>query len=449
MLPNLIFQLCGLQSFVARGSSLASSLALLWCVANVLLYATALAFCFIERRWLFVDRRNRGINFIPFIKCSITIVAHLVVLIEALLARNAYRAFGERLTRVDGTLEKLTTSGGDILRQAERRYRNKLLLFMTFVCATELAILRMVYPDPVQQAIWCLTVSSLIVTRMKHLHHAHHIDRLTARFVILREQLERLCDVGTPSANEGHLGEQWLPGGIAGKRKNELDVLHRPSGVGYVPMTACLKGQASLQEAPSDRTAGSLQAEHLRRMFLVKGTYLALWHAGKDLNGCCVYSQLANLLQNFIQCTCDLYSMYSLLYLNQFEDIFGFILSVVATFAALGIVLAACENCKNQVGQMGQLLHKRHGDEGDWLAKMVENFSLLLQHTPIYFSLGGFFDMDFILLKEMAAAITTYMVIFIQFMPKDESAIVDATVGNTTMAVVPISTSTISTSSTQ
>ncbi|XP_053666039.1 putative gustatory receptor 2a [Anopheles marshallii] len=171
------------------------------------------------------------------------------------------------------------------------------------------------------------------------------------------------------------------------------------------------------------------EMKHLRKIFAIKSTYLTLWHAAKDLNGCCVYSQLANLLQNFIQCTCDLYSLYALLYLNQLGDIFGFILSIVATFTALGIVLAACENCKNQVGQMGQLLHKRRGDETDLLAKMIENFSLLLHHTPIYFSLGGFFDMDFVLLKEIAAAITTYMVIFIQFMPKEEPG-TDPTTGS-------------------
>ncbi|XP_049277152.1 putative gustatory receptor 2a [Anopheles funestus] len=78
---------------------------------------------------------------------------------------------------------------------------------------------------------------------------------------------------------------------------------------------------------------------------------------------------------------------------------------------------------------MGQLLYKRRGDETDLLAKMIENFSLLLQHTPIYFSLGGFFDMDFMLLKEIAAAITTYMVIFIQFMPKEEPGL-DSTIAN-------------------
>lgn len=72
----------------------------------------------------------------------------------------------------------------------------------------------------------------------------------------------------------------------------------------------------------------------------------------------------------------------------------------------------------------------------------IENFSLQILHEPLSFSVAGFFSLDFMLLKavlnipnsvslsrfiftafifQMVAAITTYMVIFIQFMPKDES----------------------------
>ncbi|XP_061517314.1 uncharacterized protein LOC1279272 isoform X1 [Anopheles gambiae] len=62
----------------------------------------------------------------------------------------------------------------------------------------------------------------------------------------------------------------------------------------------------------------------------------------------------------------------------------AYILSIVATFTALGVVLAACENCKNQVGQMGQLLYKRlHSDEADLLAKMVR----IRSRTPLCRSL--------------------------------------------------------------
>uniref|UniRef100_A0A182WR45 Gustatory receptor n=1 Tax=Anopheles minimus TaxID=112268 RepID=A0A182WR45_9DIPT len=429
MVVILIFQLCGLQTYAEPGAPFGSTLALLWCIGNCIVYAGVLAYCFIERRWLFADARTgTGINVIPFIKSSITVVTHLVVLVEAILARGIYRALDVRVTSVDGTLGELAgRKAGPLFAKARAQFRNKLLLFGAFCCAIELGILVLVYRNPAHRVIWCLTVPSLVTIRMKHLHHAYHIDRLTARFGVLREQMESLAIGQAISPGQLELTGDKVPPKLTSLDRWKMNAGPRPAIID--PWT--LRNPAG--------------PKHLRQIFATKSTYLTLWHAAKDLNGCCVYSQLANLLQNFIQCTCDLYSLYSLLYLNQLGDIFGFILSIVATFTALGIVLAACENCKNQVGQLGLLLYKRRGDETDLLAKMIESFSLLLQHTPIYFSLGGFFDMDFMLLKEIAAAITTYMVIFIQFMPKEEPG-TDTTAGtllsnmsltNTTLSLKP------------
>uniref|UniRef100_A0A182PYZ9 Gustatory receptor n=1 Tax=Anopheles epiroticus TaxID=199890 RepID=A0A182PYZ9_9DIPT len=420
MLVTLLFQLCGLQTYAS--SPLGSTLALLWCIGNCILYLNVLAYCVIERRALFIDARTgTGINFIPFIKTSITIVAHLVVLLEALVTRSMYRVLDVRVTSVDGALGELTDKAKPRLAQARAQFRNKLLLFGAFCCVVELGILALVYTDPLQLAIWYLTVPSLVIIRLKHLHHAYHIDRLTARFDILRERMESLA-AGTSSPGQpAQTGEKKAPTSLD---RWKINVSSRPAVID--PWTV---------QPPADHPL-------LRRIMVAKSTYLTLWHASKDLNGCCVYSQLANLLQNFIQCTCDLYLLYALLYLNQLDDIFGFILSIVATFTALGVVLAACENCKSQVGQMGQLLYKwHHGDEaGSLLAHTLENFSLLLQHTPVYFSLGGFFDMDFVLLKEIAAAITTYMVIFIQFMPKEDPAMADPTIASLINSTVANST---------
>ncbi|XP_049548384.1 putative gustatory receptor 2a [Anopheles darlingi] len=290
----------------------------------------------------------------------------------------------------------------------------------------------MVHGNGQHQAIWCLTAPSLLIIRIKHLHHTYHIDRLSARLELLGKQLTLLVE-GQSSGKDtvARDAKDDAPKALTRGRWN----------VGIVQRAIPTSGWPTVNTGPRpppwyDHVLH--ETENVSRMFRIKGTYLALWQAVLALNDCCVHSQLANLLQNFIQCTCDLYSMYSLLYLNQFGDIFGYILSIIATFTALGIVLAACENCKDQVSQMGQLLHKRNGDEEDWLAKLIENFSLLLQHTPVYFSLGGFFDMDFVLLKEMVAAITTYMVIFIQFMPKTDVGVQEPTMaGNVTTISTP------------
>jgi gustatory receptor len=100
------------------------------------------------------------------------------------------------------------------------------------------------------------------------------------------------------------------------------------------------------------------------------------------------------------------------------------------------MVLNACETCLEQVRYIGFLLHniEKNVDEQK-INTLTENFSLQILHEPLMFSVSGFFQMDFMFLKTIVASITTYMVIFIQFMPKEDkpvNATMNATVVETT-----------------
>jgi gustatory receptor len=87
-------------------------------------------------------------------------------------------------------------------------------------------------------------------------------------------------------------------------------------------------------------------------------------------------------------------------------------------------VLSACEKCLEEVRHIGFLLHniEKNVDE-EKINTLTENFSLQILHEPLMFSVSGFFQMDFMFLKTIVSSITTYMVIFIQFMPKDTNEI--------------------------
>jgi len=99
------------------------------------------------------------------------------------------------------------------------------------------------------------------------------------------------------------------------------------------------------------------------------------------------------------------------------------------------VVLNACEECLEQVRYIGFLLHNIEKDIDDYrINTLTENFSLQILHEPLMFSVSGFFQMDFMFLKTMVASITTYMVIFIQFMPKEPTD-GNATISTTTRAI--------------
>lgn len=128
-------------------------------------------------------------------------------------------------------------------------------------------------------------------------------------------------------------------------------------------------------------------------------------------------------------------------------------LQLFPTIFILVLVLNACEECLEQVRYIGFLLHNIEKDVDDQrINTLTENFSLQILHEPLMFSVSGFFKMDFMFLKTIIASITSklvvfssmkplliliygalygaaYMVIFIQFMPKEKSD------SNSTMAM--------------
>ena len=86
------------------------------------------------------------------------------------------------------------------------------------------------------------------------------------------------------------------------------------------------------------------------------------------------------------------------------------------------MVLKSCEVCLEEVRYIGFLLHNIEKDiDDERINTLTENFSLQILHEPLIFSVSGFLEMDFMFLKTMIASITTYMVIFIQFMPKTDA----------------------------
>ncbi|CRK88145.1 CLUMA_CG001930, isoform A [Clunio marinus] len=105
------------------------------------------------------------------------------------------------------------------------------------------------------------------------------------------------------------------------------------------------------------------------------------------------------------------------------------------TMVILLIVLSSCEKCLDQVRYIGFVLHNIEKNiDDERINTLTENFSLQILHEPLIFT-TGFFDMDFMFLKTIIASITTYMVIFIQFMPKTEISTEALITANQTRAI--------------
>lgn len=117
------------------------------------------------------------------------------------------------------------------------------------------------------------------------------------------------------------------------------------------------------------------------------------------------------------------------------------------TIFLMVMVLKSCEQVLEQVRYIGFLLHNIEKDiDDERINSITENFSLQILHEPLVFSACGFFQMDFMFLKTMIASITTYMVIFIQFLPKTDeppSANVTTIVASETTTTMSVLTSSL------
>lgn len=279
-------------------------------------------------------------EFNDMIKLASLFATHLVILVEALVSRSHLSAFWQKVGEVDTT----TFSEFDLVHRPEsfeKQFSVKFCLNLLSILAVETAIVSSVQEDSLWTRLWCLSITSLTVSRLRHLHMMLHVDAISFRLKVIRRELQKMVTSST---------------------------------TGQPDKVACHK------------------------LSLTKNAYNILYECCGHVNFSFGFSQLFNLMQNFIQLTCDLYWIYSILYRNDLTYILVLMLLLLPTFQVIIVTLSSCEQCLQEVREIGFLLHNVESTETR-MDTLVENFSLQILHEPLHFSVSGFFNMDFTLLK--------------------------------------------------
>lgn len=198
-------------------------------------------------------------------KGAAIILTHLAVVYEALLTRGEQRMLLVKLLAVDECLASIGANATGARKRYFWNYSIKFGSYLTFALVSELIIFFNVRNNSEWSTYWYATIVSLMVIRMKHLQHVLYVDILTSRFHLIKFELERIATTS--------------------RKIMDYQLLEQ------------LKG---LQSA-----------------------YATLYEMCDLLEVICNISQLANLTQNFIQLSGDLYWMYSMLQRNQFEELPG------------------------------------------------------------------------------------------------------------------------------
>ncbi|XP_045472107.1 putative gustatory receptor 28a [Harmonia axyridis] len=161
----------------------------------------------------------------------------------------------------------------------------------------------------------------------------------------------------------------------------------------------------------------------------IAALHVKLTDTAHVINKTFALQQLLKLAVTFVSIVSALY--FIAIYFSNPEhrslDVLFVLWALSNALETLGIVYVTSETSE-EANYCPRILHKiRNNSENEELQDTIEIYSLQMYHNRLIFSIMGLFPLDYSLLYTMAAGITTYLVILIQFNPKDFSPIANAT----------------------
>lgn len=206
---------------------------------------------------------------------SIIMLTHAVTIIESVVVRRNFIYIWKNVASADELISGMVSNFNEIIMKFYKNISIRLTGYILMTILLELGVIIRVADDQDWTYMWCICILSLTISRLRHLQHSLFINVLSCRFKIIKNELE---DIVKLTKLEG----------------NQLIVKN-----------------STFYDGLFDKISS------------IKKVYNILWETSLLINRSFGFSQLANLLQNFIHLTCLLYSTYSFLYYNNFEDLLG------------------------------------------------------------------------------------------------------------------------------
>jgi 7tm Chemosensory receptor len=217
---------------------------------------------------------NSGLaSFNNMITFAIIVMTQAVILIESVVVRKNFLKIWSQLTKIDNEIRGMIGNYDEILSAFYRHCSLKILTYLLLTFTFELLIILNILSDENWTFMWCMCVVPLSISRLRHLQHTLFIDALTCRFRVIKKELIVMAKFTKLENNRLMAKNRSFYNGIFNK------------------------------------------------ISAIKIVYNLLWETSLLYNRTFGFSQLSNLLQNFIQLTTDLYRMYSFLYKSNFLQI--------------------------------------------------------------------------------------------------------------------------------
>jgi hypothetical protein len=258
----------------------------IWSIVNIAGVVLLFAMVLVNFSYFFTENQHPTIgSFNDILKFLTIFLTHIVILNECLVTRENYVEIEEKIQDTNQMLAGIGIDLKELQQSFCERFAKKFLLCFVISWAVEVKIIVGSLNNVQWTKIWFVTIISLMITRSRHLQHTFYIDNLAYRTKVIKKHLKQIV------------------------QKSMV--------------------QDYFQSAHHmDQVFGELK--------LTKNIYNNLWETAELINRSFGYSQLMNLMQNFIQLTCDLYWIYSVLYKNNFINVWGnFVISFFRFFDVL------------------------------------------------------------------------------------------------------------------
>lgn len=259
-----IFQLFGLLPFGRVGSHVYIAWSLLQMTA--ILIFCGILFAFRQLLSVSFDRTDR-VNVV--LKVGTLIIGHISMLAETLHRRAAHRKLGATFRRFDRhcwSIEELRWRARETVQRSQCQSAAVFVLFATLVFCLHLVIVMSSKESIGWWWFWIVTWPAMMAGRLRHMQHAMYVHALRARVRIVADALRRM----------------------ALARSDGADGAYRLRRFADVQMLADIVIELNV---------------HVNRVFGV--------------------AQLLNVMQNFVQLSCDLFWLYTLLHSSKWDWVSG------------------------------------------------------------------------------------------------------------------------------
>jgi hypothetical protein len=206
---------------------------------------------------------------------TIILSTHVVIIVESLITCKNFPNIMTNIDFIDGKLrEMIENYDASILEFSKKLSKIIIAYVLIIMIASEGVIYYNVSNDENLFFLWSSYIFSLTTSRLRHLQHYVYVNLISCRLKTIKNELKFIVKL---------------------TQMNDNALIRNDN------FTNALFGKINF----------------------TKSIYNITWESSLLINKSFGFSQLFNLLQNFVQLTCDLYVFYEFLYKNNFDLIVG------------------------------------------------------------------------------------------------------------------------------